>query len=589
MRTEIRFLLAVVLMIAVLVVTNLVFPPIPPEERPGYQGSDSIVAVQPADTEDSQRPVQDAQELDIPTQVTQDPLAEEGPAAESGSGAGRAAAGSVEETVLVRGPLYEYTFSSRGGRLLSARLPNFPSFTFEGAVELIRPEGPGALGTRILVGTDTLDLRALAFQAEPAQGLTLSEGGAPQELRLSYQHPTHPFRYAVTYTFEPNLYSVHVSGQIEGVDAGVVYTELGNGIPFNEQREQDEERASAYVLNHLQQGIRARMLNKVEGVQVEEGPFFWTAFKTKYFVLALLAGSTEEEEAYLGGVIAREGEGEFETLLTAAQAVRGDGSFSYRLFMGPQEFARLTSLGEGMQNVNPYGWKFVRPIVRPFVGIIMAILSFFHENLNLGYGWVLILFGLLMRVVLFPLNQKAMRSQIKNMAVQPLIQEIQTKYKDTPEKLQKEMMKLYKDHGFNPLGGCLPMLLPWPVLIALFFVFQNTIELRGVPFLWLPDLSAPDPYYILPVFLGISMFLLQWVSMKSMTQTNQQMKMMMYFMPIMMVFIFFQLASGLNLYYSVANIATLPQQLWIAGERKKAQANGPLTLSSKEFAGPKAS
>ncbi len=101
------------------------------------------------------------------------------------------------------------------------------------------------------------------------------------------------------------------------------------------------------------------------------------------------------------------------------------------------------------------------------------------------------------------------------------------------------------------------MLLPWPVLIALFFVFQNTIELRGVPFLWLPDLSAPDPYFILPAFLGISMFLLQWVSMRTMPQQNPQMKMMMYIMPVMMVFIFFQLASGLNLYYATANIATL--------------------------------
>ena len=570
MRTEIRFLLAVVLMIAVLVVTNLVFPSIPPEELPGYQAPDSSATVQPEDTEGLQLPVPD----------TQDPLAQRAPEAEIWSGGGLATAEASEPRIVVRGPLYEYTFSSLGGRLSSARMLNFPSFTFEGAVELIRPEGPGALGVRVLVGRDTLDLRGVTFEAEPAEGLTLIEGGGPQELRLSYQHPTHPFRYEVTYTFQPDLYVVQVSGQIEGLDAGVIFLELGDGLPFNEQREQDEARASAYVLNHLQEGIRAKLLKKVTGVQVEEGPFFWTAFKSKYFVLALLSGSGEEEEAYLGGVIAQEGAGEFEVLVTATQAVRGDGSFSYRLFMGPQEFSRLTSLGEDMQNVNPYGWKFVRPIVRPFVGIIMAILTFFHENLSLGYGWVLILFGLLMRVVLFPLNQKAMRSQIKNMAVQPLVQEIQAKYKDNPEKLQKEMMKLYKDHGFNPLGGCIPMLLPWPVLIALFFVFQNTIQLRGVPFLWLPDLSAPDPYYILPAFLGISMFLLQWVSMKSMTQTNQQMKMMMYFMPIMMVFIFFQLASGLNLYYSVANIATLPQQIWIARERKKAQAKEPLALSS---------
>jgi YidC/Oxa1 family membrane protein insertase len=212
------------------------------------------------------------------------------------------------------------------------------------------------------------------------------------------------------------------------------------------------------------------------------------------------------------------------------------------------------------------------------VSIVVGILTFLHNQLHLAYGWVLILFGVLMRVVLWPLNQKAMRSQLKNMAVQPLVQEIQAKYKDNPEKLQKEMMRLYKEHGFNPLGGCLPMLLPWPVLIALFFVFQNTIELRGVPFLWIPDLSAPDPLYILPVFMAASMFLMQWVTMRSLPQgQSAQMKMMMYIMPIMMLFIFWRLASGLNLYYATANIATIPQQIWIANERKKVQAAGPPT------------
>jgi YidC/Oxa1 family membrane protein insertase len=133
-------------------------------------------------------------------------------------------------------------------------------------------------------------------------------------------------------------------------------------------------------------------------------------------------------------------------------------------------------------------------------------------------------------------------------------------------------MKLYKEHGFNPLAGCLPMLLPWPVLIALFFVFQNTIELRAVPFLWLSDLSAPDPFYMLPILLGLSMFVLQWISLRTMETPNPQMKAMMWIMPFFMLFIFANLASGLNLYYATANIATLPQQYWIAGERKRAQA-----------------
>ena len=171
-----------------------------------------------------------------------------------------------------------------------------------------------------------------------------------------------------------------------------------------------------------------------------------------------------------------------------------------------------------------------------------------------------------------------MRAQMRNMAVQPMLKEIQTKYKDNPEKLQKEMLRLYKEYGFNPMAGCLPMLLPWPVLISLFFVFQNTIEFRGASFLWIPDLSAPDPIFILPVFLGISMFFLQRISMRSMPP-NPQMKMMMWIMPIMMVFIFFNLAAGLNLYYSVANIATIPQQWLIAKERQKTQALGPVKKS----------
>ena len=113
------------------------------------------------------------------------------------------------------------------------------------------------------------------------------------------------------------------------------------------------------------------------------------------------------------------------------------------------------------------------------------------------------------------------------------------------------------------------MLLPWPVLIALFFVFQNTIELRGVPFLWLPDLSAKDPYYLLPIFLAVSMFLLQWISLRSMPESNPQMRLMMWFMPLFFGFIFLNFPAGLNLYYAAMNLATIPQQVIVAQERKR--------------------
>jgi YidC/Oxa1 family membrane protein insertase len=157
------------------------------------------------------------------------------------------------------------------------------------------------------------------------------------------------------------------------------------------------------------------------------------------------------------------------------------------------------------------------------------------------------------------------------MEIQPKLKEIQAKYKNEPEKLQKEMLRLYKEEGFNPMGGCLPMLVPLPILITLFFVFQSTIAFRGVEFLWLPDLSRADPYYILPVLLGVSMFLMQWLSTRSMTEQNPQMKFMMYAMPPVMTIIFLNFASGLNLYYASMNFASIPQQFQIMRERRRFQ------------------
>ena len=561
MKTEVRFLLAIGLMLVVLVGTNILFPPAVPDE-----------AV-PADTTATQLESSPSGELELPPSVGALPGEAEQAAQE----------GFEERTVSVESPLYRYTFSNRGGQMVSAEMLRFQALNREGIVDLI-PEGAhGVLGQKLLVGPDTIDLTGVPFQAEPADGLRLSEGDGPRELRLTYQHPSRPFGLELTYQFRPESYQVVVRGRVTGVERPLVLTDLGEGVAFSEADSVGEARAMAYVYNHAQEGIESRPLTRAQP-GVEEGPLLWAAFKSKFFVVALLAGESEAgatETDYLGGLIIGPSPLEGRLQVTASQTVHSDGTFGYRLFMGPQEHGRLTSLGEDMEDVNPYGWRFFRPIVRPFVTAILFVLTFLHTQFQLGYGWVLIIFGVLMRVVLWPLNQKAMRAQLKNMAVQPLLQEIQSKHKDNPERLQKEMMKLYKEHGFNPLAGCWPMLLPWPVLIALFFVFQNTIELRGVPFLWLPDLSAPDPLYILPVFMGLSMFAMQWFSMKTVPQTNQQMKIMMYVMPVMMVFIFFKLASGLNLYYATANLATIPQQIWINNERKKVQPISVGTLSKK--------
>ena len=585
MKTEARFLLAVVLMLAVLFGTNRLFPPVVPEV-PGLP-SDSLVGESDVGTVE---PGPDAGVPDIPGATTREGggappviVAAVGDSVDvEAVDVSLQAEAAPERRVTVSGPLYRYEFSTLGARMLSAQLVRFEALNREGVVEIVPDGVDGYMGHKLLVGADTVDLTRVPYRVEPAEGLDLSEAGAPESLRFLYEHPTSAFRFEVEYIFDPNDYSVGVRGQVVGVERPLVVTDLGPGIAYAEADSALEARAMAYVQNHAQEGIRSTQLDGAEPAIVE-GPLVWAAFRSKFFVVALLAGESDDmadDPSYFGGLIVRESPLEDRVSVGVAQGVQNDGGFSYRMFIGPQDYALLSSLGQGMEEVNPYGWRFFRPIVRPIVSVIMTVLVFLHTNLSLGYGWVLIVFGVAMRIVLFPLNHKAMKAQLRNMAVQPLVKEIQDRHKDNPEKLQKEMMRLYKEHGFNPVAGCLPMLLPWPVLIALFFVFQNTIEFRGVSFLWLPDLSAKDPLFILPIILALSMFLMQWVSLRSLEQDNPQMKMMMYIMPPMMLFIFLNLASGLNLYYATANIATLPQQIWIAQERKKMKAKPPPTLSS---------
>jgi YidC/Oxa1 family membrane protein insertase len=220
-----------------------------------------------------------------------------------------------------------------------------------------------------------------------------------------------------------------------------------------------------------------------------------------------------------------------------------------------------------LEDINPYGW-ILRPVIRPFSIAIVQILLWMHDVMSLAYGWVLILFGLAVRVLLWPLNQKAMKSSVAMQAIQPEIKALQDRLKNDPQKMQQELFKLYKQHGVNPVGGCLPMLIPMPVLFALFFVFANTIEFRGVPFLWLPDLSRADPLYIIPLLMGLSMYGVSKIGQIGLPP-NPQTKMMLYMMPVMFTVLFLNFSSGLNLYYAVSNIASIPQQWLIARERQR--------------------
>lgn len=538
-----RFLLAIILMIAVIVGTNRLFGPRPIGEQPAAEAVLDTLGVTGEGVE-----------------------AEPSEPAIAAQTVAPAAPGEAADTVIAASSLYRYGFSTRGASVVVADLLQFESFTQPGSVNLVPAGAKPLFSYRVRVGDRIVDLSNLPFMVER---IPVDNGG--ETLRFTYREPEGEFGVRIEYILDPEEYVIRAQGAVEGLAGGSaqILLDLGPTLASNEADPREDERALAFAVNSVREGILSVPLRNVRSERIEEGPLRWVALKSKYFLAAVLNPEIGQDGAF-GGVIARPTGVQNQVDLTTTLSLQGDSTFAFRLFMGPQEYDRLRALGDGMQDVNPYGWRVLRPIIRPLGHLITWALVGLHSTLNLGYGWVLILFGVLIRVILWPLNTRAMRAQMKNMALQPRLQEIQEKYKDNPEQLQKEMSRLIREEGFNPFGGCLPLLIPFPVLITLFFVFQNTIEFRGVEFLWLPDLSRPDPLYILPFILGGSMFLMQWISSRT-APPNPQMKMMMYFMPAFMVVLFLQFASGLNLYYAAQNLASIPQQIMLNRERRRHQ------------------
>ncbi|MEE8572108.1 MAG: membrane protein insertase YidC [Gemmatimonadota bacterium] len=583
---EKRVVLAVALTIGVIFLSNVLFPA--PEPAPGFMAPDSaVVAGDSAAGGLEMDPGGGRAEPALPLEESGRGLAG---AQEGASGDGQERLDLSEPdaaTVTVTTDLLKLQFSTRGAALISAELLAYASYVDNGDGEanaqLIR-DGDRVLGYRITVGGDTVRVDGQTFTVDRTD-LTLTENNPRDSLVFRYPFPSGAAELVVTYGFALDTYMVDVSGRVEGIgDRGYsILTSLGHGLKTNEKDEADDYRQLAYVVRGQGGNIRSVNLSKVHPGEVqaaEGGPFGWVAVRNKYFLIALVS---QEEGPQFGGFLAM-GEPAENTagMVTSLPVPAGSVGFAFQAYLGPQEYRRLEAVGHSrdLEHVNPYGWRWMRPIIRPLVGIVMVVLTWMHGFLGIAYGWVLIIFGVAMRVVLFPLYQKSMRAQLAQMQVQPLMKELQAKYKDEPQKLQSEMMKLYKEHNVNPLGGCLPMLVPMPILFALFFVFRSTIELRGVPFLWLPDLSLKDPIYVIPLLMGASMFLLSWIGQRGM-EANPQMKMMTYVMPLVFTVMFANFPSGLNLYYATSNLASLPQQLYLSKERmaakRKADQNKTVT------------
>ncbi len=232
-------------------------------------------------------------------------------------------------------------------------------------------------------------------------------------------------------------------------------------------------------------------------------------------------------------------------------------------YIGPKEYKTLESINPILTHAIEYGWFTFA--AKP----LFALLSWLHGIFG-NWGWAIIALTLIIRIILYPLTYKGMVSMQKIKAIAPKIKEIQAKYKGDPQRTNAAVMEMYKKHGANPLGGCLPMLLQIPVFFAIYRVLLNAVELQGAPWaLWITDLSRMDHYYVLPILMGASMYYQQKMTPNNFTDPMQEK--VFKFLPIIFTFFFLTFPSGLVLYWFVNNLFSIAQQFIVNQQFKNAE------------------
>lgn len=499
------------------------------------------------------------------------------------------AASGEEKVLIIETDLYHAEVTTKGGLIRKWELKEYKTwdklpvqlveFDRGGDLSLLFTTSDGKLiNTRnlffkgnfnhweraILNGSDSLSVNLV---------LTASNGG----------------RIIKTLRFQNGSYSFDVSVKFENMDevvSGFEYQVVWeNGLRYAEYNSIDESNsAMAYAYSGGE-------LAEIDAVHHPEpvksnitGTTEWVATRNKYFALAILPHEKKSEGAYLEGVTQKmPNNGLKETYnIGLRMPFRGppNDQASFTIFLGPLDFDIIKSYDAGLDQIMSLGAAW---IIRPISEWVMIPLFQFLRSFIPNYGVVIIIFSIIIKVALHPLTKTSMKSMKKMQALQPMMEEIREKYKDDQQKMNKQIMQLYKDYGVNPAGGCLPMLLQLPILYALWAVFRSAIELRQAGFvLWITDLSVPDVIarlpFQMPIFgiqdvsglamlMGITMFIQQKMSVKDPRQ-----KMMVWLMPILLTLLFNSFPSGLNLYYFVFNVLSIGQQTWI----NKQHDNEPL-------------
>ena len=556
-------------------------PPVPPPGDP--QTTDSTEVQQPAD----------------PPEVAQAPEQEEiAPALTTVTDSTILGAQQGEERIItVETDLYEAQFSTKGATLVSFLLKEYKKFDQETAVQLVDTSKTGALSLFFTTpASHNIDTRSFYFESDyEADVLTLSQDGQQASIRFSTD--VGEGRLHQTYTFIQGEYEVGLL--VEQENALAYSTREGydliwdGGIPFSEDNPAQESiKAGAFIRSAGGDVVGVTVDRDSFEEQTVRGEVSWVGVKNQYFMSAIMPQQGARGAEVIGERIGEAGAVDVQEIYEARlfmPAADGSGD-AFKLYLGPMEYYRISQYELGLYDMVDYGWDFFEWITRPVAKFVFIPAFSYLSSIIPNYGIIIIILAFFIKALVYPLTKKSYRSMAEMRELQPKLEAIKEKYSDNPQKQQEATMKLYKESGVNPLGGCLPMFFQYPIIIALWQFLPQSIEIRQQGFLWAHDLSAPDIILNLPfnipvygdfvagfcLLMGLSMIV--QMRIQSTPTAGAQAKMLMYLMPGMIFLIFNKWASGLNLYYLCYNILTAIQQRFInksiEREKEEGKSNG---------------
>lgn len=495
-----------------------------------------------------------------------------------------------EETILVETDMAIFEFSTKGGNIRKAYLKKFKTFYADQSdnfrhnlVQLLTPGGAFDLSF-VSVEGKKVDTKNLDFAADVKDGKLSVTGTNKASLTFTVALPDNK-SIVKKFSFEGDKYNIEaevflngLSNMISGNTYDVVWGASTRFVEVNTVDEANTSHASVYS------GGEHTIVDATDLTKPAEksfdGNIDWISIRNKYFSAIISPDKpTDVTGAYINGSRkALDNKGIMETYSAEFRVPFGNSNSekkSFSIYLGPVEYGLLKSYNKNYQVIidfgNFFGLKF---IVRPIAEYLLLPLFTFLYSIIHNYGVAIIIFSLIVKLLLYPFTKKSFESMKKMQLLQPMITEIKEKYKDDPQRVNKETMKLYSTYGINPAGGCLPLLFQMPVFVALWGIFQAAIGFRLQPFVWwIKDLSRPDVIATLPfsiplfnvheisglaLLMGITTFVQQKMTVKDPSQ-----KAMVYFMPIFLTIMFMSFPSGLNLYYFMFNIFSIVQQEFV--------------------------